>query len=223
MKQRGFTLIELLISVALMAVLAVLCWRGLDSVVRARDTITASSDELRALTVAFTQLEDDLRRSWSARLFGLPRPTIDFSTDTNASASDSGAPIALDLVSETGPSPNGARLQRVVYRVRDGQLERGFAPWNLPNNPSATANAADLQPEPVMIWQPLITRVARVTMRAWIEPGPTGGTAPAWSDAVALLPPPGGVNAPTRLISGIEFKMARINGGELVRQFSIRE
>lgn len=203
-----------------MAVLAVLCWRGLDTVVRARDIITASSDELRALTVAFSQLEDDLRRSWSARLFNLPRPTIDFSSDGNASANSSGTPIALELLSETGPNPNGARLQRIIYRVRDGQLERGFAPWNLPK---AEASSLDQQAQPVVIWQPLISRVAGVTMRAWMEPSGAGGAAPAWYEALALLPPPGGVNPPDRRITGIEFAMARVNGGLIVRQISIRD
>ena len=35
--QRGFTLIELLIAITLMAVLAGLSWRGLDSLMRSRD------------------------------------------------------------------------------------------------------------------------------------------------------------------------------------------
>mgnify|MGYP000992520889 CR=1 FL=1 len=45
----GFTLLELLVAVALMAILAVLSWRGLDSVLASREHITAHTDETRAI------------------------------------------------------------------------------------------------------------------------------------------------------------------------------
>src|SRR5690606_23428024 len=65
----GFTLLELLVAVALMAILAVLSWRGLDSVLASREHITAHTDETRAVSVLFSQLDEDLRRSWP-----LPHP-----------------------------------------------------------------------------------------------------------------------------------------------------
>jgi general secretion pathway protein J len=219
---RGFTLLELLVAVSLMAVLAVLCWRGLDSVIRARDTITASSDELRALTVTFTQMEDDLRRSWAARMYRLPQPVVDFSS---AGAND---PVALELLRETGSDDDAFRVQRVIYRLRNGQLERGFSPWVLPGSQSASgpiSGGATLTDnnQAVITWQPLITNVSSISMRAWMEPVAGGQTVAAWYDARALLPPPGGVNLPTRAISGLEFAMARTNRGRIVRLFSIRD
>ncbi|MBP7662152.1 MAG: prepilin-type N-terminal cleavage/methylation domain-containing protein, partial [Burkholderiaceae bacterium] len=75
----GFTLLEVLIAIALMAVLAVLGWRGLDSILVTRERLTRSSDDLKALSVCFTQLEEDLRRAWPVRLLGLPVPPIGFS------------------------------------------------------------------------------------------------------------------------------------------------
>ena len=56
----GFTLIELLVAVALLAILAVLSWRGLDAVVQSRERLVTESDELRSLTLALAQLEEDL-------------------------------------------------------------------------------------------------------------------------------------------------------------------
>ena len=46
---RGFTLLEVLIALSLMAVLAVLGWRGLDSVLVTRERLTRSSADLAAL------------------------------------------------------------------------------------------------------------------------------------------------------------------------------
>ena len=60
----GFTILELLIAVSLLSVLAVLSWRGMEAVINGRDAIVERSDELRALTAASSQVEEDLRRSW---------------------------------------------------------------------------------------------------------------------------------------------------------------
>jgi general secretion pathway protein J len=42
-RARGFTLIEMLVAIALLAVIALLSWRGLDSTIRGRD---ATSQEI---------------------------------------------------------------------------------------------------------------------------------------------------------------------------------
>ena len=55
---RGFTLIELLVACALMAVLALLSWRGLDSILQTRERLVVASDELRSLTLAFWEQGD---------------------------------------------------------------------------------------------------------------------------------------------------------------------
>ncbi|MGC1442202.1 MAG: prepilin-type N-terminal cleavage/methylation domain-containing protein, partial [Burkholderiaceae bacterium] len=50
----GFTLLELLIAVVLMALLSVMCWRGLQSIIDSRDRITLAANEIRAMSTAFT-------------------------------------------------------------------------------------------------------------------------------------------------------------------------
>src|SRR5690606_31534561 len=105
---RGFTLLELLVAVALLSVLAVLTWRGMDSVLRGRDRIVSTSEDLRSLTVALTQMEEDLRRSWPIRLLGLPEPPVSFSIGGDR------APPSLGLLRETRGS-DAVQVQRVVY------------------------------------------------------------------------------------------------------------
>ena len=68
---RGFTLIELLVACALMAVLALLSWRGLESILQSRERLMIASDELRSLTLAFSQMDEDLLKSWPVNLLKL--------------------------------------------------------------------------------------------------------------------------------------------------------
>ncbi len=58
--QRGFTLIELLIAITLMAVLAGLSWRGLDSLMRSRDITQAQVDKNAVLQTVLAQWQADL-------------------------------------------------------------------------------------------------------------------------------------------------------------------
>ncbi len=57
---RGFTLIELLVALSMMALLALMNWRGLDGMVRARVQTETRADEVLALQVGLSQWAADL-------------------------------------------------------------------------------------------------------------------------------------------------------------------
>ena len=50
--QHGFTLIELLVGISIMALMAVLGWRGLDGMARAQETTRQRADELLLVQAA---------------------------------------------------------------------------------------------------------------------------------------------------------------------------
>jgi len=56
----GFTLIEMLVAITLLAVIALLSWRGLDATIRGRDDIVASLTQTRMLGRYFSQLQYDM-------------------------------------------------------------------------------------------------------------------------------------------------------------------
>lgn len=151
----GFTLLELLIAVFLMAVLSILCWRGLQSVLDGRDRITLAANEIRALSTAFTQMDQDLRRSWPVRLFNLPQYPIMFLSG------DSDSDPLMMLVLRESVASEPLQVQQVVYRLNDGVLERGFSPWS-----STTFTEIRLDD---MVWQPLINNVEGLAFRAWVQ------------------------------------------------------
>jgi len=57
---KGFTLIELLVAISLMALMAVLSWRGLDGISRSQQSLQQRSDELLTLQATLTQWGADL-------------------------------------------------------------------------------------------------------------------------------------------------------------------
>lgn len=200
----GFTLLEILIAATLMALTAVLCWRGLDSVLLARDRIVTASDDLRSMAIAIAQLEDDVRRAAPVRLTRVEAPGLAF-----AIVGERASPV-LEVLRQTGGAGEPARLQRVVWRVRDdGVLERGFAPWG--------SSAA-------FTWQPLLAGVARVDYRVWVAPQRTWATAASVAAGGGAPAVPGvGGYAGWEQWSGLELTMQRSAGGAVSRILALRD
>jgi general secretion pathway protein J len=165
MKQRaaGFTLIELLVACALMAVLALLSWRGLDSILQTRERLVVASDELRSLTLAFAQMDEDLLKSWPVTLLKL--------NESQLRVAVSGADNAqsLHLIREVNRSGFPTRVQRVVYEVRDRQLARGFSEYGQAELTAGGGGAVGGGAVQSLIWQPILGGVRSVTIRGWVE------------------------------------------------------
>ncbi len=58
--QRGFTLVELLVALVIMALLALLSWRGLDGMTRVQSQTQANTDGVLALQAGLSQWQTDL-------------------------------------------------------------------------------------------------------------------------------------------------------------------
>lgn len=206
---RGFTLLELLVAIALMAILAVLSWQGLQTLIVSRDRITAAGNEMSALSLAFTQMDEDLRRSWPVRLFGTERRPITFLAPQR-----DGDPPTLMILRENATS-EPLQVQRVVYRLRDGVLERGFSRWLA----SDVDTAFDLES---LTWQPLINDIRSLNFTAYLGNRWLTGQAlidrsnlprPQLPPAVGGLPSP---SPPYDGFTGLELVLDR--GGQTLRR-----
>jgi general secretion pathway protein J len=200
----GFTLLEVLVAMALFAVLATLSWRGLDAVLRARAVLVDASEDLDALSLGMVQLEEDVRRSWPARLRNPGVPALGFAPPAAPGASQS-----LQMLREVSGGSAGT-LQRVVWRLRDGRLERGFAPWIGP-----TAGAGE---GPAWTWQPLAANLGGLEMRGFVS---GSGWVSAAGLAAGVPIAPGSTTA--QPITGVEVTVVRTDGTRVLRVFPVRD
>ncbi|WP_416547473.1 type II secretion system protein J [Limnohabitans sp. DCL3] len=67
---RGFTLIEVLVAISVMALMALMAWRGLDGMLRTQSGLQSRADEIRTLQAGLAQWQTDLDQL--AQLPGTP-------------------------------------------------------------------------------------------------------------------------------------------------------
>ena len=111
---RGFTLIELLVAIAIMAVIAVLSWRGLDQIIRGRTTITNAMEEERVFAQLFDQMRIDSRQAAS--------------DDESGQAAISVSGSTLQIVRHMVLPGTAPRLQVVRYQISNGRVIRYASP-----------------------------------------------------------------------------------------------
>ncbi|MDP3843611.1 MAG: prepilin-type N-terminal cleavage/methylation domain-containing protein [Oxalobacteraceae bacterium] len=193
---RGFTLIELLVAISILAIVAVLGWRGLDGIVRARVALTAELEQTRGLQLAFAQLQSDAEHLVSAATIG-GRATL--------AAQDARLTLIRTVFADDQPS----RLQVVAYRIRDGVLIR--------RESAATRDLTALD----ALWQSslsgtdadtpavaLQSAVSGLTMRLWFSDGAGWRTDPGSSASVTNAKPASGLEVV--LQTGPTLRMTKI-------------
>ena len=188
----GFTLIELLVAISILAIVAVLGWRGLDGIIRSRGALTAQMEQTRGLQLAFAQLQSDCANLAPQALIGATRPIL--------RAEDNRITLVRLVLGEN----EATRVQVVSYRVRDGVLTRREsagtrdlvqldALWQAATGDTDPAASVGLQ-----------SGVQGMTMRFWTTNGwvPAAGVMPG---AITAAPLAAASGAP----SGLEVSMVQ--------------
>ena len=152
-RARGFTLIEMLVAIALLAVIALLSWRGLEATIRGSDDIASNLAQTRLLGRYFSQLQFDLTNLVTPdEVFGPPLRI---------------RPNDLVMVRHLGVGGGPAQMQVVRYQLKGRELVRSAS--------QPLASLADV--EDALQHMDAFTRVVvsndarTMQLSVWIPPG----------------------------------------------------
>lgn len=206
-RQRGLTFVELLVAIGVLAFVAVLGWRGLDGITRARAVLNADLDQARGLQLAFAQLQTDCANA------------------VDATTLDGRAPLAvtadrITIARRVQLDAQPTRLQLVTWRLRNGVLTREESPAtrDLTQLNQYWQFAAAGGASPVTLRSGLRAMDLRVWTddgrgwRSWTQTQPASSSSAASSDLPptsrgALMNPGAGTTAMQTSWSGLEVSL----------------
>ncbi|CAM4221435.1 Type II secretion system protein J [Bordetella tumbae] len=174
--QQGFTLIEVLIAIALMALVSLLSWKGLEQVSNARDWLGEESADQAIVLRTLGQIERDLNRAYAGAPAGTTSSTSD-SSDGTGTTTPSGSitllPPGIDITQSSGAvllnliraTPENGQWQRVMWRLRPDGL------WRYSGAPGSSYPLPE--PDQGVLIMPDVSRLdvrAWLTGQGWINP-----------------------------------------------------
>ena len=192
---RGFTLLELLVAIAILAMISVIAWRGLDSLVATRERLAPEAADIRAVLVTFGQFERDLAQIPNPTLFALRTLPV----KVRSTAEQGQYVEVLRLSPDAGSA--ATTLQFVTWRVQDNTLIRAISPTLTRVREVGTDEMSNT---------PLLGAVKAMRVRVWRG---TEWQVPSPLEAEIPLSP----GAAVPLATGLEIEIERNDGRRLRR------
>lgn len=176
---RGFTLIELLVALAVMALLAIVSWRGLDGMVRSQEQTRQRGDELLVLQAALAQWGTDLDAllplahtvplDWDGQVLRLTR--------RSSAVPDPGALVVAWTQRNVQGQTHWLRWQSPPLRTR-AQWQQAWQQAGLwARNPGEAEKRGEMRLLPVTDWHIFYYRG-----NAWTNPQSSGAGGPEGED-----------------------------------------
>ena len=120
---RGFTLIEVLIALTIFAVMSALAYRGLTSILDARDRVAQENRKWREISVFFARLEADLVNAVARDIRNSNNLTEAAFIGNATFAKESEGQLMFTRMGLPGASGTLAAPQRLGYRLKQGTVE----------------------------------------------------------------------------------------------------
>ena len=215
--QAGFTLIELLVAISIMALMALLSWRGLDGMTRTQSQLQLRADELLTLQSGLNQWGTDLDAliqlpqtqalDWDGRALRLTRRSAVVPANSDTALSDEAVQVVAWARRDVDGVGQWLRWQSPALRAR-GEVQAAWllaAQWA--QNPGDELRKSEVRIGPLAQWTVFFYRGD-----AWTNPlSSDGASTPATSAspvANALTSTPDGVRLvltlpPGQALSGV--------------------
>lgn len=209
----GLTLIELLVAIGILAFIAVLGWRGLESLIRTRSSLDQELEQTRNLQIIFAQLQNDCAHIVQASLIDGQAPLI---LNRNQ----------LSLVREVSTEDMPTTLQWVSYRLENNTLYRLVSPttrdlqtlqaYRLQLNADSNTTSSRVKLETGI--QNFELRVWANDGRGWINQKEMLASTTALVSRGSLMNPQIGTTTNNMTWRGVEVSLSLINSsGELTK------
>ncbi len=216
-RARGFTLVELLVALAVMALLAIVSWRGLDGMVRSQEQTRQRGDALLVLQAALAQWGTDLDAllplpqtvpiAWDGQVLRLTR--------RSSAVPDPGALVVAWARRDVQGQGQWLRWQSAPLRTRAEwqQAWQQAALWA--RNPGAAERRGEVSLLPLAGWQVFYYR-----RDAWTNPQSSSDApaAPAPPGAPGAPAPPGAPNVDPTIPDGVRLQLDLPPGAGLAGQ-----
>lgn len=187
-KPSGFTLVEVLVAIAILALLAITSWRGIDAMLRTQSGLQQRADTLRALQAGLAQWQTDLARmahragapgwDWDGKVLRLTREDVQPAE---------GLRVVAWTWRQDGSRPGGGdwlRWQSAPLRTQDQWQQAWQEARTWSQTPTAELRAAEVGVHALGGWQLFVHRGG-----SWTNPLSSATLGSSGESANAVLLP----------------------------------
>lgn len=191
--EAGFTLVEVLVALGVMAVLALLSWRGIDAMLRTQTALQQRADQIRTLQAGLSQWQSDLNRlagseavsswDWDGKVLRLTR---------EGTSDGDGLRVVAWTWRQEASGGQWLRWQSPPLTTRGAWQEAWLNASTWSQVPTQDLRAGEVSIHPLAGWQLFVHRGGN-----WANPLSSDATTPTGSGSTTAPPqanrPPDGV------------------------------